>query len=234
MKNFLERCEHAAAEGWRRIHRGPFWRHLRERGLDRELYAGLMAELFHSTRHNAQNQALAAVRVGSDRVGLLRYALQHALEEAGHDLMVLHDLKAIGVDAERVARSRPLPETDAFVAYLYRVAGTHDATARLGYSYWAESCYPHIRELLDAMRRDLGLSDAQMTFFVAHSEIDRDHFTEVEHVVATYCTTTETQAGTLEVLERTLHLQGAVIDAVHARWAAARARESVNESVVAS
>ncbi|MCE9595518.1 MAG: iron-containing redox enzyme family protein [Planctomycetes bacterium] len=223
MKTFLERCERAAAHGWQRIYTGPFWQHLRKTGLDRELYVGLMTEVYHFTRHNAQNQALAALRVGSDRVGLLRYCLHHAFEEAGHDLMVLHDLRSIGADSETAARARSLPETEAFVAYVFRVAQTRDATARLGYSYWAESCYTHIRELLDAMRRDLHLTDAQMTFFVAHSEVDRDHFREVETIVDTYCTTPELQAETLEVLEGTLYLQGTILDAVHARWAATRA-----------
>lgn len=227
MNTFLTRCERAASDGWRRIHAGPFWQHLRTSGMDRTLYVDLMTEIFHFTRHNAQNQALAGVRVGSDRVRLLRYCLQHALEEAGHDLMVLHDLRAIGIDAEAVARSRPLPETEAFVSYVYRVAGTQDATARLGYSYWAESAYPHIRDLLDAMRRGLGLVDAQMTFFVAHAEIDRDHFSEVESVIEACCTAPEAQDETLQVLERTLHLQGKIFDAVHAQWSARRATELV-------
>ena len=214
MHEFLRRCDERAAEGWARIHAGAFWRRVREHGFERGLYVQLMTEIYHYTRHNAQNQALAAVRVHSDRLPLLRFCLHHAYEEAGHDLMVLHDLQAIGVDPDAVRAQKPLPETEAFIAYLYRVATTLDATARLGYSYWAESCYGHIQEVLDAMRSSLGLGDREMTFFVAHSEIDRSHFEEVQKIAVASCTDGGLQEDLLDVLERSLHLQGQMLEGV--------------------
>lgn len=223
MQPFLEQCEREVAAGWAAMRRGNFWQHVLEHGFDRELYAGLMTEIYHYTHHNAQNQAVAAARAGSDRLPLLRFCLRHALEEAGHDLMVLHDLESIGVDPEAVRRRRPLAETQAFVAYLYRVAETRDATARLGYSYWAESCYPYVGEILQSMRTSLGLVDRQMTFFVAHAEIDREHFKEVEEIASSYCTTEELRRDFLEVLSATLQLQGAMLEGVYRHCAAARA-----------
>jgi len=212
--SFLERGAELAAEGWRRIAAGAFWTRVLEQGFDRELYLSLMRELYHTTRHNAQNQALAAQRVRSDRLPLLRFCLKHALEEAGHDLMVLHDLAAIGIPPDAVTQCRPLPETEAFVAYLYRVASERDATARLGYSFWAESCYPYIADILQAMRTSLDLDDRKMSFFVAHSEIDDRHAREVRDVAAEWCRTEEQQADFLVVLEHSLHLQGQVLEGV--------------------
>ena len=212
---FLARCEEAAAEGWREIHSGAFWSGLRARGLERTTYVELMAQIFHYTRHNAQNQALAATTVGSERLPLLRFCLRHALEEAGHDLMVLHDLESIGVDPDVVRRSRPLPETQAFVGWLQRACVERDATARLGYSFWAESCYGYIEELLAAMRRDLSLANGQMTFFVAHSDVDREHFAEVRRVIAQTCDSEELRADLLDVLRTSLALTGGILAGVH-------------------
>lgn len=212
---FLARCEEAAADGWREIHAGAFWRALRTLGLDRPTYVELMAQIFHYTRHNAQNQALAAASVGSERLPLLRFCLRHAQEEAGHDLMVLHDLASIGVEPDDVRRGTPLPETQAFVAWLHRACTERDATARLGYSFWAESCYPYIEELLAAMRRDLRLSDGQMTFFVAHSAVDREHFAEVRRVIAQSCDSEERRADLLDVLRTSLALTGGILEGVH-------------------
>jgi pyrroloquinoline quinone (PQQ) biosynthesis protein C len=183
-----------------------------------------MTEIYHYTHHNAQNQALAAVRVGSERLELLRFCLRHAYEEAGHDLMVLHDLEQVGVERASVVAARPLPETQALISYLYDVSRTRDATARLGYSYWAESCYGEVRELIDAIRRDLGLSEAELTFFVAHEGIDRRHFEEVRTVALHACTTKTLCDGFLEVMENTLHLTGAMLDAV---WRSVREPELV-------
>lgn len=222
MTDFLKRLDDQVSESWAAVRQGDFWRHVLAYGFDRELYVLLMTQVYHYTKHNAQNQALAAVNVGSDRVSLLRYCLHHAYEEAGHDGMVLNDLKAIGVEPEEIKSTKPLPETDSFTAYLYRVASTRDATARLGYSYWAENCYGYIKDILDAMRRDIGIGDRQMTFFVAHAEIDVSHFDEVRDIVLSSCTTPELQEGTLDVLRTTLHLQGQMLDAVHRVYTAQR------------
>ncbi|QDU67418.1 iron-containing redox enzyme family protein [Engelhardtia mirabilis] len=214
MSDFLDTCERAAADGWARIKRGTFWRHVMEHGFDRELYVGLMTEIYHYTRENTQNQALAALDLHSDRLSLMRFCLNHALEEAGHDLMALNDLRSVGADPERAMASSPLPETQAFVAYLYRVASTRDATARLGYSLWAEGCYPHIAEVLQSMRSSLSLTDGQMTFFVAHGKIDEGHLEEVRRTIVQHCTTDELRAGVLDVLRTSLHLQGTVLEGV--------------------
>jgi thiaminase len=217
---FLAQCDELAERGWRAIHAEPFWQDLLGQGLDRPTYVALLAQIFHYTRHNAQNQAQAAISVGSDRLPLLRFCLQHAFEEAGHDLMVLSDLAAIGVDPEEIRRSEPLPETQAFVAWLYRIATERDATARLGYSYWAESCYAHIAPLLAAMRRDLGLEDRQMTFFVAHSAIDREHYDQVRRIAAQFCDTEERRRDMRDVLRTSLALTGGILEGVRKAMAA--------------
>lgn len=220
---FLAECDRRAAAGWAAIHAQPFWRELRAKGLDRDTYVDLMSQIFHYTKHNAQNQALAAMRVDSERLPLLRFCLRHAYEEAGHDLMVLHDLACLDVDPASVRASAPCPETEAFVGWLERVARECDATARLGYSYWAESCYAHIADLTDAMRQGLGLTSAQMTFFAAHSAIDKDHFDEVRRIATEFCDTPQRREGMLHVLETSLALTGGILHGVQ-RGREARAR----------
>jgi len=218
MTTFLERLDEAQRAKWAEIHQGPFWTHLRAHGLDRGLYVRFMTEIFHYTRHNSQNQALAALKVMSDRVRLLRYCLHHAYEEAGHDLMVISDLASIGVPTEVVMASRPLPETQAFIADLYRIAAEGDATTRLGYSYWAEGAYPFIEDLTGAMRRDLKLNDNQMTFIVEHSTIDTAHLGAVKKTIAEFCTTPELENAALACLETSLHLIGQIFDASYREY----------------
>lgn len=233
MTTFLEGLDEAQRAKWAEIHQGPFWTHLRTHGLDRGLYVRLMTEIFHYTRHNSQNQALAALKVMSDRVKLLRYCLHHAYEEAGHDLMVLSDLASIGVPTEIVLASQPLPETQAFIAYLYRIAAEGDATTRLGYSYWAEGAYPFIEDLTGAMRCDLKLNDNQMTFFVEHSTIDTAHLGAVKKTIAEFCTTPELEKAALACLETSLHLTGQIFDASYREYCRdiAGQRQPVNDPV---
>jgi len=216
--DFIHRLEVLQKEIWDRIHQGPFWSALRDRGLSQGLYVELMTQIFHYTRHNSQNQALAVRNVNSDRLPLLKFCLSHAKAEAGHDLMVLNDLATLGISPETIKAKKPLPETEGFIAYVYRVSTEKDATARLGYSYWAEGCYPFIKELTDAMVRDLKLTDEQMTFFKEHSEIDIAHLNQVKDIIRVSVHSVEQQHEILEVLENTLLMTGQILDGAHRKF----------------
>jgi hypothetical protein len=213
---FFERLHSSEKAAWRGVHASPSWQRLKK-GIDKDFYVTLMTQVYHYTRFNAQNQALMAVRLGSDRLPLLKYCLHHAYTEAGHDLMVLKDLETIGVSAASVKASKPLPETAAFVGYLFRLQ-ERDATARLGYSYWAEGCYPYLEDFLVSLRRDLKLQPSQLSFLVAHSVIDKAHLEEVKEILKVTCSEDrELQDGVVEVMETTLHLMKNIYDAVHAQ-----------------
>ena len=215
MDEFFDRLQKTERDAWRSIHASASWQRLKK-GIDRDFYVLLMKQIFHYTRFNAQNQALMAVSLTSDRLPLLKYCLHHAYTEAGHDLMVLKDLETIGIPSEKVRNARPLPETEAFVGYLFRLK-ERDATARLGYSYWAEGCYPYLEDFLVSLRRDLKLQPSQLTFLVAHSVIDKAHLEEVKDILGSSCAGDRAlQDGVVEVLETSLHLMRNIFDAVHA------------------
>jgi len=215
MDGFFERLQRAEREAWAEIHAGPAWQRVRK-GIDLDFYVTLMTQVFHYTRYNAQNQALMAVRLTSERLPLLKYCLHHAYTEAGHDLMVLRDLETVGVSSESVLKGRPLPETEAFVGYLFRLQ-ERDATARLGYSYWAEGCYPFLEDFIVSLRRDLKLKESQLTFLVAHSVIDKAHLEEVKDIIRTSCTDGALQGGVVDVMQTSLHLMKNLFDAVNAK-----------------
>lgn len=213
---FFTRLETVEREAWREVHASASWERLKK-GIDRDFYVTLMTQVYHYTKYNAQNQALMAIRLGSDRLPLLKYCLHHAYTEAGHDLMVLKDLASIGVSPESVKAARPLPETEAFVGYLFRLQ-ERDATARLGYSYWAEGCYPFLEDFIVGLRRDLKLQPSQLTFLIQHSVIDKAHLQEVKDILAETCSNdVALQDGVVDVMQTTLHLMKNIYDAVHAR-----------------
>ncbi|MDJ0790001.1 MAG: iron-containing redox enzyme family protein [Myxococcota bacterium] len=218
MQSFIDTLEKEIEQCWEKIYEGSFWRHLRTHGLDRELYICMMTQIYGYTKYNSQSQALAATKVTSERLQLLRFCLEHAFEEAGHDLMVLNDLENIGVDRETIRNARMLPTTKAFVAYLFHISTEYDATARLGYSFWAEGSYSYIEELTNAMRQDLNLPNKYMTFFMAHSEIDKKHLDDVTKVLSDWCINPQQQQDTIEVLKNTLHLTGSILDEVYEQY----------------
>jgi hypothetical protein len=223
-EQLFERLDEMIACTWRRMQHGAFWQHVMTEGFDRDLYRDLMVQVFHYTRFNSLNQALAVTRTMPEQRALLRFVYRHADEELGHEMMVVHDLRSIGaIDPDDDLTAFPkVPATDALVNYLIGVACAEGAVARLGYSYWAEDVYPYIAPLLGVARGSLELTDRQMTFFVAHSDIDAGHSAEVRRVIAKVATTPQDHDAIYRVAETTLWLTTQLMEQTFERWSSRR------------
>jgi hypothetical protein len=211
---FIEELDAVVKARWARIREGDFWQHVLEHGMDRELYRLTMNEIFHYTRHNAVNQAVAAGRCSSpEDLHLLKFVFEHADEELGHEKMIVHDLASIGLTSPEETGDAPLAPTQALIGYLDHVALVHGARARLGYSYWAESSYDELDPVLSRARADLNLADENMTFFVAHSTIDAKHAEEVLEAIVENIVTAEDEEAVKQVADTTLYLTGQLMEA---------------------
>lgn len=197
---------------WREIKRGQFWRLVMERPVTRPLYRDLMLQVYHYSRHNSMNQAVAAFVPAPE--GLLRFVYRHAAEELGHERMVTHDLRSIGLLEEADLAKAPLPATEALIGYLYFVALRYGPVPRLGYSFWAEDAHAHIGEPLAKICTDLKLTSKNVTFFGAHAEADADHIRQVEEALEKYATTPEQQELVTRVALTTLSLTGQLLEQV--------------------
>ncbi|HEU4538289.1 MAG TPA: iron-containing redox enzyme family protein, partial [Polyangiaceae bacterium] len=194
----------------------------------RQLYGIYLLETYQYTLHNARNQALVGVRALDVSIPYLKFCFEHAAEETGHEHMALHDLRALGLAREAIVIPPPLPMTEALIAYLYWVSATGNPLRRLGYSFWAESSYDFIMPLIARAKADLGLTPAQMTFFVAHSKIDEDHAAEVRRMIAENCKTERDWRDVEHVLETSLRLMGDMMEDVYAEYERLRRGESPN------
>lgn len=208
---------------WAQIKKGLFWKTVTSETCSPELYRDLMIEIYHYTRHNSKNQAAAAFVEAPE--GLLKFVYRHAAEELGHERMVAHDLRSVGlIPDETILNRQPLPPTEAMIGYLYYVALRYGPIARLGYSFWAESVYSHIGPLLVKISADLSLGPKNITFFGSHIQADKDHAEQVEDAVESFAVTAEDRAAVRQVANTTLFLTGQLMDAValkHTQRAAA-------------
>jgi pyrroloquinoline quinone (PQQ) biosynthesis protein C len=218
-RELFERLDRSIDELWAQASNGEFWRHVLTHGFDRELYRITMTQIYHYTRHNSVNQAVAAFRADPDQIGLLRFVYGHADEELGHEKMVLHDLRAIGLlGPDDGIDEPPLPAVDALINYLYGIALREGPVARLGYSYWAESVYEHIAPVLLQARKSLQLTDQEMAFFVAHAEIDAKHAVEVQQAIRKSVRTAGQAEAVHRVAVTTLWLTISVLDHAFTQW----------------
>ena len=155
----------------------------------KELYAIYMIETYHYTFHNSRNQARVATRKEPIEIPYLKFCLHHAEEEAGHELMALHDVKSLGFPADIATLPEPLPATQELIRYLDEVAETGNPLARLGYSFWAERVYDYISPLLSLMKVGVGIPSKSMSFFTAHSTIDAKHAIEIDRALIRFAKT---------------------------------------------
>lgn len=221
----LDELATIVTEGWAEVRSGAYWAHVTGNGIDKRLYVATMAELYHYTRHNSINQAFAAWRVPPEDMALLRFCYHHADEELGHEKMIVHDLKSVGVLTDEVLAREPEPATQALVGYLYGVGLQHGAVARLGYSYWAETSYEHIGILVGRARSDLELTPHQMTFFLAHQDLDVGHAQEVRRAISQFVRNDDEARQVKAVARTTLYLTAQLLDNVIKTYCAPGAPE---------
>lgn len=222
VQQLFERLDSMIAAQWEHARTTDFWQHMLTVGFDRRLYKELMTQLFHYTRFNSINQAMTVMNVSPHQRALLRFVYHHADEELGHEYMIVHDLKALGLigDEHELESAPRVRAIDALVNYTKGLAITEGPIPRLGYSYWAEDVYGHIAPMLDAMRQSLQLTDRQMTFFVAHSEIDAGHSAEVRRIIAKTVSSEEHCSAIYRVAETTLWLTIEMLEQVFENWQA--------------
>ncbi|MGO1069411.1 iron-containing redox enzyme family protein [Lysobacter sp. CA199] len=200
-------------------------RAIRGGSVDKALYAIYMLETYHYTAHNARNQALVGVR-HAELAPYAKFCFEHAAEEVGHEKMALHDVMSIGLKDHKFDIPQPLPSTEILIAYLYWVSFTGNPLQRLGYSYWAENAYEYINPLIDRLRTTLELQESQLTFFIAHSDIDADHFEEIKTIMRRTCKSEQDWVDVERVMETSLRLTGAMLEEVHREYELYRSGKS--------
>lgn len=184
---------------------------------DRRLYTMYLAETYHYASHNAKNQAIVAQRItttNSKDINYMKYCLEHALEETGHELMAYHDLKAAGLKVPLNELPSAQSSTEAFIGYLYFVAQTGNPLRRLGYSFWAESSYEYFGHVMMKAAANMKLSKGMMTFFSEHSDIDEKHADDVNRMIVTNCKTTEDFNEVAKVMLQTLQMTGDMLNSI--------------------
>ena len=184
-------------------------------GVRKELYALYMLETFHYTAHNARNQAAAGIQHAAHNAMYAKFCFEHAAEETGHEKMAVHDLRALGIPLDEHTLPVPLPETETLIGYLYWISTTGNPYRRLGYSLWAESSYQYINPVVGKVQSTLGLTDSQLTFFRAHSEIDDEHAKQVRQIILRTCKKNEDWAAIKDVALTSLDLTGRMLEGVY-------------------
>ncbi len=216
MSAWIKDLENDIAKKWNEIVESSKISSLIQSGhFDKRLYALYLLETYQYTLHNSRNQALVAASLEPDAdIQYLKFCLKHAYEEAGHELMAIHDLKTLGNVTLPTPLTLPMKSTSVLIAYLYQVSQGQNLLGRMGYSLWAENAYVHIAPLLSIVKNKLNLAPSQMTFLGAHAEIDADHIVVVKEMIKHMVKTDPDREAVRNVALVTLDLTGRMLNEI--------------------
>lgn len=143
--------------------------------LDKIHYESYLVETYHHAGLNPQIQAFATMFFkGNPRETIKRF-YQHAISEIAHDILALDDLEALGVNKEKVIKSRPLPETLALNAFATHYIQFNNVLGYLGYLFHLEFMPTQGGEAIIGSLKKAGIPDKALSFLIEHSEVDVSH-----------------------------------------------------------
>jgi pyrroloquinoline quinone (PQQ) biosynthesis protein C len=159
--------------------------------IDKRIYGLYLIQIYNWANHVARSLGLAGANTYIRNKEFMDFAFSHGIEEAGHELMAVHDLKAIGVPLKDDLSNMPppLPRTEALIGYINWIVTHENPIRSLGFFYWIERPYDHIRPVVQSVQKACKLTEEQMSFFYAHEELDQKHGRDLEAALVKFCHT---------------------------------------------
>ena len=184
---------------------------------------------YHNARRTPGNYVQAAKRFRQlDRTDLASYLEKHAREETGHDRLVLKDLRALGLPAERIVANLVPEGVKPLCEFFDRLSSSEYPIGCIGYSYCFE-CTAAMKQKsdVDGMQALCPEGIEASRFLRTHSQLGSEvsHVTEmidfiaslpasdrIKIVKATY----ETAAMTASLREDVLKADSAILSEIGA------------------
>lgn len=190
-------------------------RHIGTGTITRALYTQQLIETWHFVKHTPSYITSAASRLPDGNDALKKRFVQHAREELGHDQWVLEDLAHLGISAERVRASTPLPHTSALVAYQFYTVERLNPVGLLGLEYALEgSTASSAGALVARLQQVLSLPDNTLQFFKRHVAVDAHHQEENVQTLLSLVRTPHDRLAVLRNARDSYELYAAMYDGV--------------------
>jgi hypothetical protein len=127
------------AKKWKKIMKKPEALRLltKAASIDRRMYALYLVQIYNWANHVARSLGLAGANTYIHNKEFMSFVFSHGIEEAGHELMAVNDLRALGVPlADDLSNMPPaLPGTEALIGYVNWVVTHENPVRSLGFFY---------------------------------------------------------------------------------------------------
>ena len=188
------------------INKKPWMQRLQSGDINLKHYKGFLLETYHHAGINPQIQAYATMFLKNNPREIVGMFYRHAISEIAHDVLAMNDLEVLGGDREKLEKTKPLPSTIAFNAFVIMQIQFVNPIAYLGYLFHLEflptNQGPGYLQLLSS----LGVPKSALTFLEEHATVDIGHNKLMEKYIEVLVTDEKQLEDVLYSLRCSCHL----------------------------
>lgn len=145
-------------------------------GMTETHYAAYLRETYHLVRHTSRMLALGGARLSDDRRELRNWFFEQILEENGHDLFCIKDLKNIGLHSDYFLDSQPSAGAWGLITQNYYMATYGNPIGILGVATATEGLGADFGTMFaNVMMEQYGIPSNAVTFLRSHGGFDAKH-----------------------------------------------------------
>ena len=198
-----------------RLQRSIMYQRIMEGGLDKNLYAGYLVNVYHYAQHSPKVIGMAGARAANTHPELAAYLLHHATEEIGHERWARSDLIDLGLKPEQISASRPNTACLGMIGMEYYIAGTANPVSLFGWMFTLEALGDDVGHLISRqLDRTLTLEGRGAYFLAGHGDADHDHIQEITQTIEKHMRDPSDLADTLHVAHASADLYLRMLDEV--------------------
>lgn len=207
----FDRLKAETQQTQRYLYEAPILEDVAAGRFDLATYTSFLRNAYHHVRHTVPLMMACGARL-PERLRWLHSSIkEYIVEEIGHELWILEDLAACGVDAGEVAASEPNFETELLVSYVYDFIQRSNPVGFFGMVHVLEGTSTAIAtETARLVQEKLGLPDNAFQYLRSHGELDVGHVAFFENLVNRLTEPRDVDA-VIHVANRVYRLYGDVI-----------------------
>jgi pyrroloquinoline quinone (PQQ) biosynthesis protein C len=153
---------------------------LDKKSLTKSHYAAYLRETYHLVHETPLYLAAAAANCGED-AHLRDWFLDFAVDERGHDLLCVHDLKKLGADVDVLLRRHPDPGAWLMIAQNHHLARSGRAAGIIGFAAATEGLGASLARGVGAQLEDaFPFTRGATSFLKVHGHEDQKHIAIVK------------------------------------------------------
>ncbi len=151
-----------------------------ERGVKGELslesYVAFLTEAYHHVKHTVPLLMACGSRVPHEPRWIREALAEYVEEEKNHEMWILNDIEACGVDPKKVRFGQPRHETEMMVAYAYYTIDRINPLGFFGMVQVLEGTSIEVAlKAADAIQSSLNLPDNAFSYLNSHGALDIEH-----------------------------------------------------------